>query len=137
MRCRITHDMREIYWGRDSNSIPENPHLRIKVSVDPLSAIIALADLLEDFQRPATLFTRNEPDQVTVVYSHACEFTELDWNDNLTTLRIVFGERDSASFAQKLPFLSSDMREYFDKSYGYMDFSEFGVSRVEMEARIA
>ena len=49
----MMHDMKKVYWGNNGMAtLPENKHLRLRFDVDPLSCVITLADVLQDFERP-------------------------------------------------------------------------------------
>jgi len=47
----------KIYYGQASSAKwPGNPHLRLRFDVDPLSCIVTLAGVLQDFERPRVEF---------------------------------------------------------------------------------
>jgi hypothetical protein len=134
----MMHDMRGIYWGDDTRSPPDNDHMRLKFEVDPLSCVITLADVLQDFSRPAAAFRENAA-SVDVSYHDGCDSArlELDSTNPSRAMKIVYCFSDPREHASKLSFLPKDRREFFDEEYGYLDLSAVGIRGVEMEAELA
>jgi hypothetical protein len=131
----MMHDMRRIYWGDDTNSSPENSHMRLKFHVDPLSCLITLADILQDFSRPAAGFQDNGA-SVGLSYQDGCDSArlELDWPNPNRAMKIVYCFSNAREYASKLSFLPGDRKECFDEQNGYMDLSAIGIRGVELEA---
>jgi len=122
----MMHDMSKIYWGDKTIIAPDNGHMRLRFDVDPLSCIIALADVLEDFSR------------LNVSYPFGCDSVklELDWNHPSQAMRIVYCFKDEGQLAFKLSCLPKEQREYFDRQSGYIDLSAIGIHGVEMKAEL-
>ena len=123
----MMHDMPSLYWGKDMATPPDNDHMRVRLTVDPLSCVVALADVLQDFGRPFATFT-DKHDSITIVevgYQSACEAVELELypDPRRTGLRIVYHMRNPVAVALKRSQLANEQKRYFDPQYGYLDFS--------------
>ena len=128
----MMHDMGKIYWGKDKTKTPPgNRQLKLNFSVDPLSCIIALADVLEDFQRPVASFS-NTKNTSTAKYNISCKETVLEFADG--HLNITYKMRNDDDVRQKLAYMRGEETEYFDDDFGYLDLSPLGVERVTMIA---
>jgi hypothetical protein len=133
----LMHDMPKIYWGDHDGVLPSNGHMRLRFDVDPLSCIIALADLLEDFARPVAQFGENLRG-VELTYDHGCESTKLELlaAPSPRGMRIEFQFADPIRCASKREYLPADQKVYFDSPHGYIDFSAAGIDRVEMSGTV-
>lgn len=142
----MMHDMSAIYWGDKISTPPDNLHMRLRFEVDPLSCVIALADMLEDFSRPVATFKDNtdqdntnqdNTDSVDVSYHFGCKSVNLELNWGLTNpTKIVYRFKDIRQHAAKVNMIPKVHQEYFDQHNGYIDLSAIGVRRVEMEAQL-
>lgn len=130
----MMHDMPKIYWGGDK-ALPSNGHMRLKFSVDPLSCIIALADVVEDFARPVAEFS-DRPQGVNMRYTDGCDSTSIELQPGARSgkVRIRYGFSDANQRAAKKAWLSKEHRDYFDERHGYLDLSAAGITKVDMEA---
>lgn len=133
----MMHDMSKIYWGNNTCAAPDNGHMQLRFDVDPLSCIIVLADVLEDFSRPVAVF-QNNIDSVEVSYPPGCDSVELfmDWKNQMQQMKIVYQFKDAGRMAAKLICLPREQREYFDRQSGYIDLSAIGIQGVEMKAEL-
>jgi hypothetical protein len=128
----MMHDMAKIYWGNDASSPPDNIHMRLKFEIDPLSCVVTLADVLQEFSRPIASFQENAG-VVEVSYLDGCDSTSLELEPLTGDMKIVYGFRDERQRASKLHWMPAEHHEYFDQRYGYLDLSAAGVGRVDME----
>ncbi len=133
----MMHDMVKIYWGERGTvpKVPENPFLRLSFEKDPLSAIVMLADVIQDFERPTVTFGRCnivDPEQVTLAYETGCTGADLILNGS--SMAIEYKMNDSRSRAIKRKFLLSERSDYFDAQYGYLDMTGLGIKDVQMTA---
>lgn len=126
----MMHDLSKIYWGKQKT--PKNPHLRLKLNVDPLSTILTLCDVLQEFSRPFSRFFHNE-ESIGLEYRMPCNSTTLEIKDKI--LDITFHYSDKNALAEKLLFLKKDEYVYFDPQYGYIDISSLGLNRVNLKAK--
>jgi hypothetical protein len=68
----LMHDMKGIYWGSKKNGKPELPFLQINAEHDPVSALLTLADVLQEFERPCAEFQQEENKTIKLKYDPAC-----------------------------------------------------------------
>ncbi len=126
----MMHDMGKIYWGMNNTKTPpENTQLRLDFNVDPLSCIIALADVLEDFERPVVKFS-DMSNSSKANYEVACKETILSWDDSILDIEYKMSSLDYAK--SKITFLEKERKEYFDSQFGYIDLSSLGIEDVQM-----
>ena len=133
----MMHDMGGIYWGNETSTRPDNSHMRINFEVDPLSCIVALADVIQDFSRPVAAFL-NGSQSVDVSYQHGCDSVRLETNEKSpgSAMKIIYEFQEPQQRATKLNWLPKEHMEYFDQSDGYIDLSSIGIHAVEMEAQL-
>lgn len=133
----MMHDMAKVYWGEGfkNNGMPENPSLRLRFEKDPLSAIVALADVIEEFDRPTVSYEMvgANDDRVALKYSKACSSTTLEV-DEAGVMTVCYGMDTHEQYMQKLKCMSKDEREYFDVHHGYLDMGGLGISAVRLQA---
>jgi hypothetical protein len=129
----MMHDMKDVYWGNNgTTTFPENKHLRLQLEVDPLSCIVTLADVLQDFERPSVEFRSNSDVEACATYSSEVRSAVLAYSARRHTLQIVYRCIDANAARRKEAFLSGDQEKYFDPQRGYLDFSACGIDRVEL-----
>jgi hypothetical protein len=127
----MMHDLGKIYWnGKDK---PENEHMRLQFDVDPLSCIIALADVIEEFNRPSVKFSNRTNDGVVCEYDEPCSGTELKITDD--ELEIIYKYTNPKSRAKKLLHIKGEENEYFNEKYGYVDLSAIGIKKISLRAK--
>ncbi len=126
----MMHDMTKIYWGDNLYASPENSHLRLNFDTDPLSCVITLADIIEDFERPSVNFSPDGNTTAKVKYDSHCKYTRLEW-ENDATLKLSYKVTGNVR-VKKESFVKEDNRKYFDMQYGYLDFSSCGVEKIYM-----
>ena len=125
----MMHDMCTIYWGKSDmpDPIPQNPFLRLGFDRDPLSSIVTLADVIQDFERPAAAFDRcssSGEELVTLRYDKGCSGTGLRLNGRELTIEYVMDSNESRAIKRKS--LKKERHDYFDAQYGYLDMSSLG-----------
>jgi hypothetical protein len=128
----MMHDLGKVYWG-DKKTPPDNKQLRLDFEKDPLSCIIALADVLEEFERPSVKFSDCDTnDGKKMNYHSPCIATNIEFNNG--SLNINYKYENIEGVAAKLPFIKDDEYEYFDPAYGYLDFSSIEIKEVKLNA---
>ena len=134
----MMHDMSSIYWGNETSPPPDNTHMRLRFELDPLSCVITLADVIQDFSRPVAAF-QESLQSVDVSYRNGCDSVRLETNEKSpgSAMKIIYVFREPRHRATKMSWLPKERREYFDRSYGYVDLSSIGIHAVEMEAELA
>ncbi len=125
----MMHDMSKVYHGK--GKIPERPHLRLDAKVDPLSALITLADVLQDFERPVGKFSARKNGNVDLSYNHACEYTEISLRGNSLSINYKMKPKDLAFKRSQLP---SEQADFFNPRYGYLNLRAWGIDNVVMQA---
>lgn len=107
------------------------PKLRVNISQDPLSAIISLADYLEEFNRPKVQF-QPKYKQSHIQYYSDCSSVEVG-TDTDGTLTIKMKYNSEASKAIASAFKNEETDDYFDPGFGYVDLSPLGIRKVVYE----
>lgn len=131
----MMHDMKKIYWGKDisESKNPENPFLRLSFKNDPLSSIITLVDIIQEFERPAVTYGTHG-DSVTLNYKTACTHTEIEIDGNgVLTLRYQMESKEMRAIKRKS--LANEKLYYFDNKYGYLNVSSIGINDVQFDVR--
>ena len=127
----MMHDMKGLYWGKSDQ--PETPILRIDFEKDPLSCLVALADILEEFHRPSAEFDLNnkgEKDEyVSVKYGFTCKGSEIDMDGDLLKVTYHYGSQEAADNCLK--DREKEVEEYLKPPYGYLDLSSWGITDVK------
>lgn len=139
----MMHDMKKIYWTKDVDEgyEPENPQLKVSFSKDPLSAILTLADIIQDFHRLTATFkpdnSKNGTDQrkVDLTYKHGTGSTKLTLDDQ-NNLKIHYIMTSQEALAIKNESLRKERKECFDQTHGYLDLTGLGINKVTMSASI-
>lgn len=128
----MMHDMGKIYWGdKGTESPPENPQLQLHFDIDPLGCIIALADVLEDFERPVVEFSSGD-DHSIGYYSTACNSSHLEYVNG--TLTIKYQMKSAKQKAKKRFYMEKEHKEYFAPNVGYLNLAAAGINKVSMES---
>ena len=104
------------------------PKLRVNIAQDPLSAIIALADYLEEFNRPKVSFVSKSRESRVNYYSD-CNDVEINIDSN-GVFNINMKYPKEASKAIAAAFKSEETEYYFNPTNGYVDLSPLGVKKV-------
>lgn len=129
----MMHDMGGIYRGERKSGTPENEFLRLSFDKDPLSCIVTLADVLEEFERPSVSFSNCNLAQshgVVFQYGASCTSTELSFNEDVMYITYRYSNDDER--IKNMQFKHQENEEYFDPRYGYVDLSSIGINKVEM-----
>jgi hypothetical protein len=134
----MMHDMVKIYWGEGIRppGAPEYRFLRLNFDRDPISALITLVDVIQDFERPYVSFLplpRTVTGDVALQYDKACSQTELEF-DGSGRLEIRYQMIDDAQRAIKRSSIANENRLFFDNQNGYLDLSALGFTGVRMSA---
>jgi len=137
----MMHDMTKVYWGSGSKTdtgTPDNSFLRLNFDRDPLSAIVALTDIIQDFERPSAVFNTDTcprcPNGVLLRYDIACDATELEVDTHSATWTIRYRMKDTRALARKLKTIAKENRSLFDYRYGYFDISSLEINKMKLTA---
>lgn len=129
----MMHDMPKHYWGNGKESKkPENPILRLDFEKDPISCIVSIADILEEFNRPWSEFKHVNKDEkmgidehVRVNYDFACGSSELEINGKDLIIRYYYDNEDERK--NNKTKRQEEVFEYLDEKVGYIDLCSWGV----------
>lgn len=124
----MMHDMPKIY--KDKGRTPENPFLRVSFDTDPLSCLIATADILEEFHRPAANFSQDIKDveSIKVNYGYPCKQTKLELKGDLLEVSYVYS--NAALAAKNKRFRISEIDDYFNPKQGFVNVAPLGIKAV-------
>lgn len=121
----LMHDMQKAYAQAESG------FARLDFRTDPLSFIIALADTLEDFNRPNALFYIDDktPKGCRIEYCFPSLSVELEENAGVAELRykIIENEKTSQEF-----YKNEDQIKLFGEQ-GFFDLSSVGLSSMSVK----
>lgn len=130
----MMHDMPKIYWNEDGKAV-RNPILRLSFEVDPLSCLISLADILEEFHRPSASFIKGTKEvegktieYVNLTYDFPCVGSEIK----------IVGKKLHVNYYYKNQKIAGDeevrrrdeVNQYLRLSDGYIDLTPWGVTDV-------
>lgn len=127
----MMHDMKSIYWGNNKN-FPENKFLRLSFDKDPLSCIICLADLLQEFERPYVRFSQ-EKISSKLKYEFSCDKSSMEYSNGSLNIFYNFGESSSRAINEY--FKKVDEVKYFNPKNGYLDFSSIGINSIKINCQ--
>ena len=138
----MMHDMPKHYWGNGKESQkPENPILRLDFEKDPISCIVSIADILEEFNRPWSEFKHIDKDEkkgvdehVRVNYDFACGSSELEINGKDLIIRYYYDSEDER--VKNETRRKEEVFEYLDEKVGYIDLSSWGVAVKPCEVEV-
>jgi len=146
------HDMPSVYRGKSKiGEYPEHPQLRVSFDKDPLSAVLGLADYLQEFERHSVEIFKTE-DALncsncrenrcgknlcpTLAFSPSCSEVEFHVKQNVAT--IIFHQDDVASVRNKNYFIHKSDGEYLShfSQTGFLDFSWLGIDKFDILAKL-
>lgn len=122
----MMHDMPKIYRGKETK--PEHPFLRVSFETDPLSGLTALADILEEFHRPAADFNSVTDKSIGVGFDFPCDSTEVTCNQGI--MNIHYRYKNGEDVARNAKFRIGEVNDYFNQTDGFVDISPLGINSV-------
>ena len=130
----MMHDMAKIYWDEDTKK-PKNPILRQSFDVDPLSCLISMADILEEFYRPKASFGKvnltvgnDETEKVTLDYDFPCVGSEVEIIGKKLHVTYYYLEQKTAD--EEFKRRNDEVQQYLNLRDGYIDLRPWGVTEV-------
>ncbi len=133
----MMHDMVGIFSG-DKGGIPPKTRgkLRLKAEIDPLSCIVSLADILQEFQRPAAFFSREkgegeDSDYVSVKYGFSCLSSGIEITDGILKIQYCYSEATDAD--KNRAHRIEEVEAYLKNPLSYLDLSFWGIKDVRPE----
>jgi hypothetical protein len=135
----MMHDLSGLYGKvEDGKLIINRPHLRISFNCDPLSFMLTLTDVIEDFGRPDATFQNVDEYSARASYYSRCKEVKLDWDPNSRTLKIIYVYDNRGDYVKnRAEFLPKNELLYFHPDQGYLDFTDTGISQIKLEAELA
>ena len=104
------------------------------MDIDPLSCLIATADILEEFCRPKAEFGKlmNGVNENTVVrYDHDCSGAKIELNGSKLDIVYLYKSQSMANIAYSRR--KQEVREYFNADNGFIDLSPIGITEVDCD----
>lgn len=140
----MMHDMPGLYWGRNNDTgKPSNPVLRLDFETDPLSCLISIGDMLEEFERPLALFSKSSKNEGTVQervevdYDFACKRSQVKIENGKLLVNYYYKPQDDPKEWEKIKDRrTKEVWEYLNPTNGYVDLSSWGVIDAEGVALI-
>ena len=105
----------------------DEPRYKLSIEKDPLSCLIAMADILEEFGRPLAKYTA-EADKVETRFEYPCNMTRVEVNGNVLVITYLYDSKSEK--AANEPWRKKEVEDYFRVPSGYIDLSEIGIERV-------
>lgn len=121
----MMHDMEGLYWDNKAKEMPKHSMLRLSFDVDPLSSLISMADILEEFQRPSAEFERIGGGDVGLKYNFPCEETRIRIRNGV--LHIIYRYKSNALAGENRKRRKTEVKEYFESRNGYVDLTSLGI----------
>lgn len=123
----MMHDMENLYWDDKEKIMPKHPILRLSFDVDPLSSLISMADVLEEFYRPFAIFSRKgaNGENVDLEYDFPCEETRIRVRNGV--LHIFYQYKTNLAAEDNRNRRKEEVNEYFNPSNGYVDLRALGI----------
>lgn len=121
----MMHDMVWQYYGKSQT--PDNPRYKLSMSTDPLSCLIAMADVLEEFSRPKANYSVFKKGIVTR-FKYPCKRTKVIVKGR--TLLIIYQYQNKREAVNQREVRVNEINNYFNPSKGYIDLSAIGVDDV-------
>lgn len=136
----MMHDMPKVYWGgNDVEQGPKQPILRVDFKKDPISCLVSLADILEEFHRPSAHFQNlnkaKVDEYVSVIYDFACKSSSVRIeNGEIVITYTYYSEKERNDFKKKR---EDEVREYLNPGNGFLDLSSWGIGDVRCETIVS
>lgn len=135
----MMHDLSKFYWNK--KQIPENPFLRLKLNIDPLSTLLTLCDIIQEFERPDAVF-ESHPKFVKIRYNKdesnknrlGCFASELKETESFLNICYLYNE--PSLFAKKNIYIKQEENEFFNPINGYIDISSLGLNKVTLSTKL-
>ena len=130
----MMHDMvRQYYGGKDGHirgKKPDHPQYRLSFDTDPLSCLIAMADIFEEFARPFAKF-KSYNKGVVARFEYPCEKTEVTVDGK--TLHVKYTYADKALAAGNRGRREKEVDDYFNDECGFVNLASIGIEKAVCE----
>lgn len=126
----MMHDMVWEYYGPDGyvpGKSPAKPQYRLNFDTDPLSCLIAMADILEEFGRPTADFSHNI-NSMNAVFSYPCVSSEINMNGK--NLEIIYHYKNQTLQVKYDKKRKDEKDRYFNEECGFVNLKTIGIEKV-------
>ena len=132
----MMHDMPDLFWGNGKKTgKPDEPILKLDFMTDPLSCIISIADILEEFERPKATFPERADDNlVKVDYVFECTGSAIELDDEHLVIKYFYENEEQRSANDE--WRKSEVNDYLNLKSGYIDISSWGIKDVEGKTEV-
>lgn len=134
------HDLMKVYRGekkdgqeRNGDVCPGRPSLQVSFAKDPLSAVLCLADFMQDFERHSAIFDKSGK-KPTLSFERKCHEVSLEMDYDVA--KIVFYHENASAKKEKQHFIRKEKDDFFSPSTGYLDFSACGIAKFDISAEV-
>lgn len=120
----LMHDMEGLYRKGDKC-------FHLSFDVDPLSCIIAMADVLEEFERPSASFENDDNNHegiVHITYKVPCVGTNLTIEGGIFKVEYLYKTDDDADSCRKRR--KEEIDNYFGIGKGFIDLTTLGITNI-------
>lgn len=129
----MMHDMHGMYKKG-------NTHFKLSFDVDPLSSLVSICDILEDFERPGLCVEPNKrkegnDDSILFYIKPQCIYSEMECDGQELVIRYAYA--DDASRIRNYKFRTNEVSEYLDSPNGYINISPIGFTSAKCECIVA
>lgn len=121
----MMHDMLREFLGKKSGT--PYPNFRLSMDTDPLSCLVAMADVLEEFERPKATF-KGYTNDARVTYESSCNITEIDIVGDVLKVTYKFANKPST---KDIEGRNEEIDAYFNNADKFIDLSSIGINKVE------
>lgn len=130
----MTHDLADIYMEVDKDKFflgekavirkIKSPQLKIKFHRDPMSFLLLLSDLLQDFGRSSTIFNNESKNNVSMEFEAKCKRVQLEFDiENHNLIITYYFNSQEETNVQRYRFIPVNQLKYFSKPSGFIDYS--------------
>ena len=127
----MMHDMPKVYWG--GNNVEQGPKqatLRVDFMKDPLSCLVSIADILEEFHRPSAdfkLINKGKADEaLTVTYDFACKGSQIEFANGELVITYLYATEEERQGCNNDRV--KEVKEYVNLQNGFLDLSSWGIN---------
>lgn len=128
----MMHDMPKVYWG--GNNVEQGPKhvsLRVDFKKDPLSCLVSIADMLEEFHRPSAgfkLINKGKADEaLTVTYEFACKGSKIEFVNGELVITYLYATEEERQGSNNDRV--KEVKEYVNLQNGFLDLSSWGINK--------
>lgn len=129
----LMHDMPDVHKAKDKKTkkVTINKELQLSFDKDPLSSIVALADLLEEFDRPQAYFHDQDDKNVQLSYNTSCVASEIltkeDKDDKAKKILVIrYWYEDKLKLKEQAEFKDGEVKKYLNGPDAFIGISSLG-----------